>query len=83
MQILRIITVAAMRGMGDVKSPRIMATVCVLIVNPAVAFVLTSALSLGVWGIWIASLTSQLCWFVMSCARERRCMRRVLGFGSA
>ena len=83
LQIVRIVNVAAMRGMGNVKSPRIMATVCVLIVNPAVAFVLTSALSLGVWGIWIASLTSQLCWFVMSCARERRCMRRVLGFGSA
>lgn len=47
------------------------------------AFMLTSALSMGVWGIWIASLTSQLCWFVMSCARERRCMRRALGLGPA
>ena len=47
----RIINVAAMRGMGDAKSPRIMATVCVLLVNPAVAFMLTSVLPCGVWGI--------------------------------
>ena len=26
---------------------------------------------------------SQICWFIMSCVKERRCMRRVLGFGSA
>lgn len=83
LQIIRIINVAAMRGMGDAKSPRIMATICVLVINPATAFMLTSALSMGVWDIWIASLTSQLCWFVMSCARERRCMRRALGLGSA
>jgi len=83
LQIIRIINVAAMRGMGDVKSPRIMATICVLFINPAVAFMLTSALSCGVWGIWIASLTSQICWFIMSCVKERRCMRRVLGFGPA
>jgi len=74
----RIINVAAMRGMGDAKSPRIMATVCVLFVNPAVAFMLTSVLPCGVWGIWIASLTSHLCWFTMSCVLEHRCMREAL-----
>ena len=78
LQIIRIINVAAMRGMGDAKSPRIMATVCVLLVNPAVAFMLTSVLPCGVWGIWIASLTSQLCWFTMSCVLARRCMREAL-----
>lgn len=82
-QIIRIINVAAMRGMGDVKSPRIMATICVLVINPAVAFLLTSVLSCGVWGIWIASLTSQVCWFIMSCIMERRCMHRTLVPGSA
>lgn len=78
LQIVRIINVAAMRGMGDFTSPRRMATVCVLFVNPAVAFVLTSVLSCGMWGVWTASLTSQLCWFVMSCVMARRCMRRTL-----
>jgi len=78
LQIIRIINVAAMRGMGDAKSPRIMATVCVLLVNPAVAFMLTSVLPCGVWGIWIASLTSHLCWFTMSCVLEHRCMREAL-----
>lgn len=82
-QIIRIINVAAMRGVGDVKSPRIMATICVLVINPAVAFLLTSVLSCGMWGIWIASLTSQVCWFIMSCIMERRCMHRTLVPGSA
>ena len=31
-----------MRGMGDVKSPRIMATICVLIISPVIAFTLPS-----------------------------------------
>lgn len=83
LQIIRIINVAAMRGMGDVKSPRIMATICVLIISPAVAFVLTSILHWGVWGIWAASVTSQICWFTMSCIREHQCMQRVLGRESA
>ena len=83
LQIIRIINVAAMRGMGDVKSPRIMATVCVLIISPAVAFTLTSVFSYGVWGIWIASMTSQICWFIMSCVKEHQCMQRVLSLESA
>ena len=83
LQIIRIINVAAMRGMGDVKSPRIMATICVLIVSPAVAFTLTSVLSWGVWGIWAASVTSQICWFTMSCVKEHQCMQRVLRLESA
>ena len=78
LQIIRIINVAAMRGMGDVKSPRNMATLCVLIISPAVAFTLTSVIPWGVWGIWAASLTSQLCWFVMSCIKAHQCMQRVL-----
>lgn len=83
LQIIRIINVAAMRGMGDVESPRIMATICVLVINPAVAFLLTSVLPCGVWGIWIASLTCQVSWFIMSCIMERRCMHRTLGLDSA
>ena len=72
LQIIRIINVAAMRGMGDVKSPRIMATICVLIISPVIAFTLTHVLNYGVWGIWIASLTSQTCWFTMSCIKEHQ-----------
>ncbi len=83
LQIIRIINVAAMRGMGDVKSPRNMATICVLIISPTVAYLTTSALSWGVWGIWAASLASQLCWFIMSCVKEHQCMQRVLAMESA
>jgi len=70
--------VAAMRGMGDVKSPRIMATICVLIICPVIAFTLTHVLNYGVWGIWIASLTNQTCWFTMSCIKEHQCLQKVL-----
>ena len=73
-QIIRIINVAAMRGMGDLKSPRIMATICVLVLNPAISFTLTSVLSCGIWGIWAAALASQICWFIMSCTGAHRCM---------
>ena len=83
LQIIRIINVAAMRGMGDVKSPRIMATICVLIISPSVAFTLTHVFSWGVWGIWTASVASQICWFTMSCVKERQCMKRVLSLESA
>lgn len=83
LQIIRIINVAAMRGMGDVKSPRNMATICVLIISPTVTFTLTSVFSWGVWGIWAASLTSQVCWFTMSCVKEHKCMQRVLALETA
>lgn len=83
LQIIRIINVGAMRGMGDVKSPRIMATVCVLVISPAVAFTLTKIYHFGVWGIWIASLSCQICWFIMSCIREGQCMKRVLALETA
>ena len=83
LQIIRIINVAAMRGMGDMKSPRIMATICVLIISPAVAFTTTTMLHWGVWGIWAASITSQVCWFTMSCVKEHQCMQRVLSLESA
>lgn len=83
LQIVRIIHVGAMRSMGNVKTPRMMATVCVLVINPAAAFILTSILHFGIWGIWAASLSSQACWFVMSCIGERRCMQKVTAEASA
>lgn len=83
LQIIRIINVAAMRGMGDVKSTRNMATICVLIISPAVAFTLTTVFHWGVWGIWAASVTSQICWFIMSWVKEHQCMQRVLAMETA
>ncbi len=78
LQIVRIINVGAMRSMGDVKSPRIMATLCVLVISPAVAFVTTKFLNMGVWGIWLASLSSQIVWCTLSIILERKCLKNVL-----
>ena len=69
--------------MGDVKSPRIMATICVLIVNPSVSFILTHVFSWDVWGIWAGSVATQICWFTMSCVKEHQCMQRVLSLEAA
>ena len=41
-------------------------------VEMSVSFLLTRVFSLGIWGIWAASLVSQITWFVMSCILERR-----------
>ncbi|MBR2547708.1 MAG: hypothetical protein IKF07_05920 [Eubacterium sp.] len=77
LQIIRIIYVGAMRSMGEVKTPRRMATLCVLVISPSVAFILTVIFSYGVWGIWAASLVSQICWFLMSCIKGRQCIAKV------
>ena len=77
-QILRIIMVGSMRGLGEVKWPRNMAILCVLIINPTMSFLLTHAISLGIWGIWTASVVSQVVWFVMSCIIERRIMKKTV-----
>lgn len=65
LQILRIISVGALRGMGEVLTPRRIATVCVLILNPAASYLLGIVLDFGVWGIWVASLLTQAAWFTM------------------
>ncbi len=75
LQILRIIMVGSMRGMGEVKWPRRMAIICVLMINPGVAALLTKVFACGVWGIWIASLACQTVWFIMSFILERRCLK--------
>ena len=77
LQITRIVNVAAMRGMGEVKAPRKMATLCVLIVNPACSYVLSILLGFGVWGIWQATTVSQICWCIMSFIMVRSCMKKL------
>ncbi len=70
LQIMRFVNVGILRGAGDVKTPRNMAIICVLIINPLTAFLLTDIFHFGVWGIWIASVAAQSVWFVMSMIRQ-------------
>ena len=42
------VNVAAMRGIGNVKIPRIIATICILILNPICGWLLTIVLEKGV-----------------------------------
>ena len=77
LQITRIVNVAAMRGMGEVKYPRMMATLCVLIVNPICSYVFAIVLNLDVWGVWFATTASQICWCIMSFVKINQCIARL------
>jgi len=65
-QIYRIIDIASLRACGEMKIPRFIATVCVLAVNPALALLLTQAVSMEVWSIWAATVITQIVWFAVS-----------------
>ena len=64
LQILRIICVGAMRGMGETKDPQRISTICVFALNPLLSLLFTAAIPLGIWGIWLSSVISQLVWFL-------------------
>lgn len=66
LQLTRIVNIAALRGLGEVKAPKRIAAVCVLVINPGVAFLLTIVYQYEVWGIWVASIVSQAAWCIMS-----------------
>ncbi len=64
-QIVRIVQVGVMRGMGEVKDPRRIATICVLILNPLCSYLLAFPAKCGVWGIWQGAVISQVCWLIL------------------
>ena len=71
-QIVRIISVAAMRGIGEMKVPRQIATACVLFVNPGASYLLAWVLGYGVWGIWLGALVTQGIWLAASVVQTRK-----------
>ena len=71
-QIERIITAAALRAAGETKLPRQAATLCVTVINPAASFILAYGLSLGITGIWQASLLTQILWFMLIFVKSRK-----------
>ena len=77
MQTLRIVIVGALRGIGETKIPKKMAMLCVLIINPALAFLLTEWVKMGVWGIWCATLVTQAIWFAMSLIKGKSCLKNI------
>lgn len=66
LQLTRIVNIAALRGLGEVKAPKRIAAFCVLVINPGIAYLLTIVGPYEVWGIWTASLVSQAAWCLMS-----------------
>lgn len=78
-QIFRIVLIGIMRGMGEVKDPRRIATLCVMVVNPLCSYILTFPADLRVWGVWAASVITQVLWLVLSiffCGRHQRRIRK-------
>ena len=76
-QILRIVQIGVMRGMGEVKDPRRIATLCVLLLNPLSSYLLTFPAKCGVWGIWQGSIISQGCWLILSLILCRKHMKHL------
>ncbi len=77
LQILRIICVGAMRGMGETKDPQRISTICVFALNPLLSLLFTAAIPLGIWGIWLSSVISQLVWFLMGVLLCRKHIMRL------
>ena len=73
-QIGRIIMVAAMRAVGEMKVPRQIASVCVMIINPTVSFLLAYVLGFGITGVWQGSLITQILWGLMIFVKGRQCI---------
>ena len=72
LQIPRIVDVGIMRGGGDVRTPMILASVSVFLVNPGVSYLLVAIMSLGIWGVWGGSLVSQSLWLIGAVVKTRQ-----------
>lgn len=72
LQVIRIICIGGMRGMGEVKDPRRIATLCVFILNPTLSLLFTVIFDYGIWGIWAASVITQTVWFTMGTVKCRK-----------
>lgn len=66
LQIIRIVETGVLRGMGEVRDPRRVATVCVTVVNPLCSYLFAFPCNFGVWGVWMASVVSQGLWMILS-----------------
>ena len=73
-QIGRIIMVAAMRAVGEMKIPRQIASVCVTIVNPLASFLLAYVLGFGITGVWQGILITQIFWGLMAFVKGSQCI---------
>lgn len=77
-QLLRYVSIGALRGLGEVKAPRRIATICVLLIAPPISYVFAILLNLGLWGIWIGILSSQFVWAVTSVIVSKVKMKKEL-----
>ncbi len=85
-QIFRIVQIGVMRGMGEVKDPRRIAIICVMIVNPLCSYLLTFPANFRVWGVWQASVITQGLWLVLSillCGKHRKQLKEKGEFSHA
>ncbi len=71
-QILRIVCIAGLRGMGEVRDPRRIATLCVFLLNPGLSYLLAYPLKLEITGIWLSSLLTQIVWMILAALSFRK-----------
>ena len=65
-QIMRIVFIGGLRGMGEVRDPRRIVILCVFLLNPGMSYLLAYPLQMGIRGIWAASVLTQMIWMILA-----------------
>lgn len=71
-QAMQTITIAALRGAGDVKFVTFMMLICVGIIRPGLSYVFVYILNMGLIGAWLGLLVDQFSRFLYSYIRFKR-----------
>lgn len=71
-QAMQTITIAALRGAGDVKFVTFMMLICVGIIRPGLSYVFVYTLNMGLIGAWLGLLVDQFSRFLYSYIRFKR-----------
>lgn len=77
LQVLRIIDISALRGIGESGAPKKIAVLCVLLINPISSFLFSRVFMLDIWGIWLASFITQAVWFIAGTIQCRRHLKKL------
>ncbi len=71
-QAMQTITIAALRGAGDVKFVTFMMLICVGIIRPGLSYVFVYIMNMGLIGAWLGLLVDQFSRFLYSYIRFKR-----------
>lgn len=53
------------------------AILCVLLINPSTAALFVFAFDLGIWGIWLSSVITQIAWCLAGRMACKKCLKNI------